>query len=149
MLGLHCFPWTFSSCGKRGLVFVSVEGLLIEAASLIVEHSSRACGLQQLQHMVSVGMAHRLSGPSACGTFLDQGSNLCPLHWLVDSYPLGHQGSPWVSLCHRRLSCHCRVQPSLPSTCQMLTALQVVTPNISICCQLRWLVLDIFVHPAK
>ena len=29
----------------------------------------------------------------ACGAFPDQGSNLCPLHWQVDSYPLCHQGS--------------------------------------------------------
>ena len=29
----------------------------------------------------------------ACGTFPDQASNLCPLHWQVDSYPLCHQGS--------------------------------------------------------
>ena len=24
-----------------------------------------------------------------------QGSNLCPLHWWADSYPLYHPGSPW------------------------------------------------------
>ena len=28
----------------------------------------------------------------ACGIFLDQGSNLCPKHWQVDSRPLAHQG---------------------------------------------------------
>ena len=28
------------------------------------------------------------------GIFPDQGSNLCPLHWQVDSELLGHQGSP-------------------------------------------------------
>ena len=38
--------------------------------------------------------AHRLSYSEACGVFPDQGSNLCPLHWQVDSYPLRHQGSP-------------------------------------------------------
>ena len=31
----------------------------------------------------------------ACGIFPDQGSNLCPLHWQVDSLPLDHQGNPW------------------------------------------------------
>ena len=30
----------------------------------------------------------------ACGIFPDQGSNLCPLYWQADSYPLYHQGSP-------------------------------------------------------
>ena len=51
-------------------------GLLIAAAFLVV--------------------AHRLSGSTACGIFLDRGSNLCPLHWQVDSSPLDHQGSPVV-----------------------------------------------------
>ena len=39
-------------------------------------------------------MVHRLRCSTACGMFLDQGSNRCPLHWQVDSYPLHHQGSP-------------------------------------------------------
>ena len=33
----------------------------------------------------SVVAAHRLSCLEACGIFPDQGSNLCPLHWQVDS----------------------------------------------------------------
>ena len=32
----------------------------------------------------------------ACGIFLDPGSNPCPLCWKVDSYPLYHQGSPYL-----------------------------------------------------
>ena len=39
-------------------------------------------------------MLHGLSGPTACGIFLDHGSNQCVLHWQVDSSPLSHQGSP-------------------------------------------------------
>ena len=35
---LHCCMQTFSSCGEQGLLFVAVRGLLIEVASLIVEH---------------------------------------------------------------------------------------------------------------
>ena len=31
----------------------------------------------------------------ACGTSSAQGWNPCTLHWQVDSYLLGHQGSPW------------------------------------------------------
>lgn len=34
-----------------------------------------------------------LSCPAACGMFLDQGSNPCPLDWQADS-ALDHQGSP-------------------------------------------------------
>ena len=50
-------------------------------------------GLQYLQHMGSVVVAHGLSCSVACGIFLDQGSNPCPPHWQVGSYPLCHQGS--------------------------------------------------------
>ena len=31
---------------------------------------------------------------AACGIFLEQGLNLCPLYGQVDSYALYHQGSP-------------------------------------------------------
>ena len=40
----------------------------------------------------SVVMAQGLSCSVACGTFPDQGSNLCPLYWQADSLPLDHQG---------------------------------------------------------
>ena len=43
--------------------------------------------------MGSVIVVHGLGCSVACGIFLDQGSNLCPLHWQVDSYPVYHQGS--------------------------------------------------------
>ena len=42
----------------------------------------------------SVVVAHGLSCSSAHGIIQDQGLNLCPLHWQVDSFPLYHQGSP-------------------------------------------------------
>ena len=38
VLGLHCCAWAFSSCGKRGLLFIAVCGLLIAVASLVAEH---------------------------------------------------------------------------------------------------------------
>ena len=41
----------------------------------------------QVRH---TGLGHS----TACGTFLDQGSNSCLLHWQPDSLPLSHQGSP-------------------------------------------------------
>ena len=39
-------------------------------------------------------MVHGLTCPGASGIFLDQGLNLCPLHWQAESSPLGHQESP-------------------------------------------------------
>ena len=37
-LGLRCCAWAFSSCGKQGLLFVVVYGLLTWVASLVAEH---------------------------------------------------------------------------------------------------------------
>ena len=37
-LGLRCCAQAFSSCDKRGLLFVAVCGLLIVVASLVAEH---------------------------------------------------------------------------------------------------------------
>ena len=90
-------------------VFVAARGLSLVAASrrysslpcagfslrwllLLRSTGSRctgfsSCGVwaQQLWLAVSVVVAHRLSCSVACGIFLDQGSNPCPLHWQVDS----------------------------------------------------------------
>ncbi|KAB0348425.1 hypothetical protein FD754_013282 [Muntiacus muntjak] len=51
-----------------------------------------ALGLHCLLHASSVLEVCGLSYPVACGT--DQRSNLCPLHWQMDSYPPRRQGSP-------------------------------------------------------
>ena len=55
-------------------------------ASVLVAHGLYSIG--------SVVVAHGLSCSAACGIFLDQGSNSCPLHWQA---PLCHQGSPPLS----------------------------------------------------
>ena len=46
------------------------------------------------RHVGSVVVALGLSYSMACGIFLDQGLNLCPLHWRMDSQPLDHLGTP-------------------------------------------------------
>ena len=57
----------------------------------------------------SAVVAHGLRRSVAYGTFPDQGSNLCPLHQQLDSYPLDRQGSPvlcflkFIYLCYSRL----------------------------------------------
>ena len=38
VLGLHFCARTFSSCGKRGPLFIAVRGPLTIAASLVAEH---------------------------------------------------------------------------------------------------------------
>ena len=67
---LHCSAWS-SHCGGFS-----------------------CCRARALGTQASVVVVHRLSCSVACGIFPDQGLNLCPLHWLADSYPLCHQGSP-------------------------------------------------------
>ena len=45
-LGLHCCMQAFSYCGEQGLLFTAVNGFLIVAASLAVEHRLYVHGLQ-------------------------------------------------------------------------------------------------------
>ena len=59
---------------------------LIAVGSLVAKH--------RLQRLGSVAAVHGRNCSLACGIFPDQGSNLCPLHWQADPYPLHHQGSP-------------------------------------------------------
>ena len=61
-----------------------VRGLLIAEAFLVAKHRLQA-------RVGSVVVAHGLSCSTACGIFLDQRSNPCPLPWQVDPYPLCHQ----------------------------------------------------------
>ena len=66
LLELSCCARTFSSCGKRGLLFIVAFGLLIVVASLVVEHGLKgewasvfaahglnSCGLAASQHVES------------------------------------------------------------------------------------------------
>ena len=84
-LGLLCCTRTFSSCGKRGLVFLVVHGLLIVVASLVAEHGLQACRLQQLQHTGSVAVVH---GPQSAqaSVVVARGLSICITR------ALGHTG---------------------------------------------------------
>ena len=86
VLGLRFCTRAFSSCGKRGPLFIAVRGPLTIVASLVAEH--------RLQTRRLSNVAHGPGCSAACGIFPDQGSNPCPLHWQADSQPLRHQGSP-------------------------------------------------------
>ena len=88
VLGLRFCARAFSSCGKRGPLFIVVRGPLTIAASPIADRSTGS------RRARSVVVAHGLSCSAACGIFPDQGSNPYPLHWQADSQPLRHQGSP-------------------------------------------------------
>ena len=62
VLGLHCCAQAFSSCGKWGLPFVAVHGLLIAVASLVAQHGPRRTGFGSCD---SRALERRLS---SCGT---------------------------------------------------------------------------------
>ena len=86
-MGRHCCARAFSGCGKWGLL----SSCGVQASCC----GGFSCfGAQALGTWASVVVAHGLSCPEACGTFLDQGSNQCPLHCKVDSQPLDHLGNP-------------------------------------------------------
>ena len=109
MLSLRCCTVFSLYVESRGYSLVAVCGLLVVVASL-VERGIQVHGLRSLQHRGSVvsaprlqrtgsvAVAHGLSCSLACGIFLDQGSNLCLLHWQADSLPLSHHIS--VLICH-------------------------------------------------
>ena len=68
---------------------------------LLQSTGSRAHRFLDLQFPGSRGdstdMVHRHSCSAARRIFLEQGSNLYPLHWQADSEPLNHQGSPLIN----------------------------------------------------
>ena len=79
-------PWVFVAAHGLPLVVVSggycllqCPGFLLWWLLLLQSTGSRACGL---------------SCSLACGIFLDQGLNPCPLLQQADSCPLHHQGTP-------------------------------------------------------
>ena len=106
---IHRFPSVGSSVFYCG-VFLSfclfnISGCAFRL-SLVAESGLSSCGVQashcggfscwDSRTWASEVVALRLSCSAAFGIFLDQGLNLCPLHWQADSYPLYHQGSPFV-----------------------------------------------------
>ena len=85
-----------SLVASRGLLFVAVRRLLIAVASLVAEHARGARASVVVAHGLSSyglwAVEHKLSSCGAQAYLLrgtwdlpDQGSNLYPLHWQVDS----------------------------------------------------------------
>ena len=77
----------FSCCGSKGSRLVGTRCQQLWHTSSVVV----ACRLQSMGLLVVVP---GLSCSTACGIFLDQGLNPCPLHWQTDFKLLDHQGSP-------------------------------------------------------
>ena len=84
LLGLRCRTEAFSSCSEQGL---------LSSGRVQASHCGgfSCCGARALGPAGSVVVVHGINCPTQ---FQEQESNLCPLHWQADSYPLCHQGSP-------------------------------------------------------
>ena len=76
-LGLRCRARALPRLGKQGLLFMEVLGLLIVSVSPLV-------ALRRYSD-ASVVVVHGVSYSKACGIFLDQGLNPCPLlsRWIL------------------------------------------------------------------
>ena len=85
VLGI-CQCTNFSSCGE--------QGLLSSCGPWAFHCSGFSCCGAWGPETGSAVVTQGLSCLSACGIFLDQGLNPCPLHWQVDSQPLDHKGLP-------------------------------------------------------
>ena len=95
--------WAFLCLQQAEATLVAVRRL-----SLVVEHGSqgvwasvaearRLSGCDSWALGRGLSVAHGLRCSAACGTFPDQGSDLCLLRWQVDASPLSHQESPHLS----------------------------------------------------
>ena len=118
----------FSSCSKKGLLFVVVHGLLTSVASLVAEHRlwgswpsvAAACRLTSTgPEVAALGLRYS----SACGNFLLLGSDSRPLHWQADCYPVHCQGSPRSVLFNfqkcRGVGAFLRIGPLLSYCCSI------------------------------
>ena len=79
--------------GNKGHSLAAVASLVENGLSATRASEAAAPSLQSTSSVVVV---EGLSCITACEIFLDQGLNLCLLHWQVDSLPLSHQGSPII-----------------------------------------------------
>ena len=89
VLGLRFCARAFSSCSKRGPLFIAERGPLTIAASPIAEHR-----LQTRRLSYCGSRAQLLRGT---WDLPRPGVEPVSLHWQADSQPLRHQGSPTVA----------------------------------------------------
>ena len=114
VLGLHCCTQAFSSCGE--------QGILLTAGQTSRSGGFSFSGARAPEWGLS-SVPHCLSCFRACGIFLGQGSNLCPLHWQADSLPLDHQGSPRYGCFKRRILCYCTLNRLCCCCCQVASVM--------------------------
>ena len=82
VLGLCGGAQAFSSC--EGCPSLQCMGFSLQWLLLLQSTGSRCSGFSS-SSMGLVVVVQGLNCSKACGIFKDQESNLCPLHWQVDS----------------------------------------------------------------
>ena len=140
-LGLHCCMQAFSSCRERGLPsscgpqashcgdfsYCGAQALVVVAQGL-TSCGSRTAGFSSYgrwaQELRLASSEHRLNSCGhghccsvACGIFLDQGLNPCPLHWQVNSQSLCHPGSPFIRFLSGKCKGKYKLNKRLDSLC--------------------------------
>ena len=90
-------PWVFVAMrglslvvASRGFSSLRCAGCSLQGLPLFRSTGSRATGFSRCGN-------GGLVAPWACGILLDQASDLCPLPWQADTYPLRHQGNPTLT----------------------------------------------------
>ena len=92
-MGLRLIVWVSAPAGRLSLAVESRRYSLLRAQAFQCG-GFFYCQAWALGYSGSVVVGQGLSCSQACWFFLDQGWNLPLLHWQVDIYSLGHQGSP-------------------------------------------------------
>lgn len=82
--GLHCSRVFSLAVASVALISLACTPRLLIALTPLAASTGADMG--------SAVLISSLSCPMACGIFTDQGWNLRPSHWQVDSQPLDHQG---------------------------------------------------------
>lgn len=93
VLGLDYYSLDFPyRCGKWELLLAAMCGLIRVACLLQILDCFRMWASVTQQVGSGGFVVHRLSHSVACGIILDQGLNLCPLHWQAEFFTTGQPG---------------------------------------------------------
>ena len=113
----HTVFFYFSCCTgslllPAGFLWLPQEGAALHCGAW-VSHGSGLIAEHRLQAQASAVVAHGLSCSVAGGIFSVQGSNPCPLHRQVYSYPVHHQENPGHLVFNYTILCCNSISPTL------------------------------------